>query len=306
MTGKDDKAKPDPPSNPELIAKHKREYFASFDLSIFRERVERFWKLDLSDSSVDVAEEVGNVLRFGETVLFPFSWDEYLPGTDIWRVRAIEADKFKEGIEVADLWEAPPGYVRPGRLNPSDGALLYGCMADPVGAMAEARLNAGAGFILIRYRAVAPLVLRRIGITNLDLALTGRQQEAEIEMSKFVRDVVSIPSSHYGPQTYTFTHQVLRALYSLDGAWESGWKFESTLNDGLQNVAIEPIEAHRILEVKSVIAGRMHEVGETGVSAFYLAFSDGTERFGAKIGFLDFPQAAFATLEEYIAWTEDN
>ena len=296
----------EPPADAELVSKLKKRYYSHFDMGEFRKRVANFWELDLADAASDAAKAVGDVLRFQEQYVFPFSWDEYQPNFDIWRVREMDAEYLKEGVRVSDLWEAPARHAKSGRFNETNESLLYACMASPGGTMAEARLAPGSSFILIQYEFREPLVLKRVGQCNPDSSLTRRERRVEREVSRFVRDVVSVSAGQFGPDTYTFTRQVLREFLPLEGGWEVGWRYESTLVTGLQNVALEPETAHARLTVRSVIVGRVEWVDEKGASARYLGFSDGIEMFGDKIGFQDFPNCPFETIQQLVEWVEAN
>ena len=243
-------------------------------------------------------------VRIGEDWVFPFSWDEYLPGTDFWRVRRVTPQQLQAGLTVGDLWEAPREFVPAGRLNLPNESLLYTCLGNPLGPMAEAGLEAGDTFIMIWYRLLEPIVFKRVGVTNPDRDLTDQEQRIEEALSSFIRDVLAIPADKHGARIYALTQQVLRQFYPLDSGWETGWTYESTLSAGLLNAAIEAETAHAKLAVNSLIAGRVESIDQTGVSAYYRAHSDGRKRFGDKIGFAYFPDEGLRNLESIITWTQ--
>jgi hypothetical protein len=293
----------DPPEGPASLAELKRPFYSDFDMTTFRENVNAFWSLDLSDRAEDILEAMMQTVRIGEDWVFPFSWDEYLPGTDFWRVRQVTSEQLRAGLSVSDLWEAPRELVPMGRLNLPNESLVYTCLGNPVGPMMEAGLKAGDTFIMIWYRLLEPIVFKRVGMTNPDPGLTDQEQRIEEALSAFTRDVLAIPAEKHGTRIYALTQQVLQQFYPLDSNWETGWTYESTLSPRLLNAAIEVEPAHLKLAVNSVIAGRVESVDQTGVSAYYRAHSDGLKRFGDKIGFAYFPKYGPQTLESIIEWS---
>jgi len=294
----------DPPEGPASLVELKRLFYSGFDLNAFNENVAAFWSRDLSERAEDLLEAIIQTMRIGEDWVFPFSWDEYLPGTDFWRVRRVTPEQLRVGLTVSDLWEAPREFVPAGRLNLPNEPLLYTTLGNPLGPMREAGLEAGDTFIMIWYRLLEPIVFKRVGATNPDLDLTDQEQRIEEALSVFIKNVLAIPAEQHGPCIYALTQQVLRRFYPLDSNWETGWTYESTLTSGTSNAAIEVEAAHAKLAVNSVIAGRIGSIDQAGVSAYYRAHSDGQARHGDKIGFAYFPEDGPRTLESIIEWTQ--
>lgn len=289
----------EPTEELESLVQLKRPFYSRFDLETFQENVAAFWSSDLSGRAEDILGEIVRTISIGEDWSFPFSWDEYLPGTDFWRVRRVEPDHLRRGITSSDLWEAPRQFVPAGRLNLPEESLLYACMGNPLGPMIEAGLRPDDGFIMIWYRLLEPIVFKRVGLTNPDPDLTDHEQRIEEALSGFIRDVLSIPAEHHGTGIYALTQQVLQQFHPLTPR-ETGWTYESTLVPDVVNVAIQPKPAHAKLAVNAVIAGRMDCIDQSGISAYYRAHSDGRVRFGNNIGFQYFPENNGMSFEEML------
>lgn len=294
----------DPSEGPASLAELKRPFYSNFDLTAFHENVSAFWSRNFTDRAETILEAMMQTVHIDGDWIFPFSWDEYLPSTDFWRVRRVSPEQLQAGLTVGDLWEAPREFVPAGRLNLPNESLLYTCLGNPLGPMMEAGLEAGDAFIMIWYRLLEPIVFKRVGVTNPDPDLSGQEQRIEEALSIFIRDVLAIPAEKHGAGIYALTQQVLRQFFPLDSGWETGWTYESTRFAGLLNAAIEAEAAHAKLAVKSVIAGRIESIDQAGVSAYYRAHSDGRERHGDKIGFAYFPEDGPQSLESIIAWTQ--
>lgn len=285
----------------DLIVEKKRAFYSRFDLAEFQRSVEEFWSKPLAKDPSAVAEEVKDLVSIGDEFCFPFSWDEYLPATDFWRVRKVSADTMRNGLTVADLWEAPKEFVPAGRLNQPEQPLLYTCMGNPAAPMREAGLEPDDIFILIWYRLHEPIQFKRIGVTNTDPALTAHEQHIEEALSTFIRDVLTIPASHEHDALYSLTQRVLESFFPIDHV-NDGWIFKSTLMPDADNAVIVPANAHTKLSVKNVLAAQF--ISADDLTAVYHAFSDGVERIGDKIGLQKFPQNDFNGFQEILDWVD--
>lgn len=302
---------PDDAAEPENYVHMKRPFYARFDLNAFKNRVDAFWAKDLADANTDVLKEVGHVISVGEDSVFPFGWKEWLPHTPFFRVRRVTLEQLQDGLKQKDLWEPPREATTAGRLNLPNETFLYTALGDPSALMHETGLMPRDYFILIRYVLTEPIIFKQVALTNTDHDLTQHEQDIEIAISGFVRDVLSIPTDRNESRIYTTTQQVLRHYYPL-APEESGWSYESTQMPGLINAAILPRAAHTKLSVSTVVAGYVDNIDQDNIVwANYRAYSDGQGNHENKIAFRSFPRKRFLlpgnrlrSLEEYLAWTE--
>lgn len=285
------------------VAEKKRAFYSRFHLVDFQRRVREFWSKPLSKDPSAVAEEIQDLVSIGDEYCFPFSWDEFLPGTDFWRVRKVSADTMRNGLTVEDLWEAPKDFVPAGRLNQPKQPLLYTCMGNPLAPMHEAGLEPEDIFILIWYRLHKSIQFKRIGITNTDTALTAHEQQIEKALSTFIHDVLTIPASPERDDLYFLTQQVLKSFFPIDHV-NDGWVFKSTLMPNADNAVIVPDNAHAKLTVKNIIAACFISADADGITVVYRAFSDGVERIGDKIGFQEIPQDRSHEFQEILEWVD--
>lgn len=285
------------------LAKMKREFYARYDLQDFRKKVSGFWSRPLPSDVDAILDQVLEVANMTEKVHFPFTWEEYLPGTVFLRVRKVSAEKFQRGFTVKDLWEAPKEYVPAGRLNQPEEPLLYTCIGDPHGPMFEAGLKPDDYFILVEYKLRTPIYFKKIGVTDEHIDLTPREREIEEVLSTFIRDVLTIPAGEGPEDLYTLTQKTLESFFPFDEVID-GWTFESTLRPPVKNAVIAPSDAHSKLEVNSVIAALFSLSPSGDAHPRFLAFSDGTERVGDKIGFQSIPPLNFTYEDEIYDWVE--
>lgn len=284
----------------------KRSFYSRFNLDEFRSKIADFWSQDFSDDADAILARARQTVSVGDDFVFPFSWDEYLPGSDFWRIRKIPSEHFREGLNEPDLWEAPSRHAPAGRLNSRGESLLYSCLGNPIGPLYEAGLVPGDTFIFIWYKLIRPIMFKRVGITNPDPDLTDHEQQIEEALSAFLRDVLAIPAKGQELRSYTLTQKVLQTYYHL-APQESGWTYTSTFKAEVLNAAIEPKAAHARLAINTVIAGQVVAQDMNGEFTINCrAYSDGKARHGDKIGFEFFPEDGLQSLQDIFEWAHQN
>ncbi|MGC5626972.1 hypothetical protein ACPYO6_01820 [Georgenia sp. Z1344] len=229
-------------------------YYKKFNKSKFRKRVREFWELNIPDDFDNPLARISEVVRFGGTALYPFSWDEFEPGTTFWRVRRMELQDIRDSLSANDLWMPPRKFAAAGRMNRHGEPLLYTTMGSPSGSFAEARVAEGDPFLLIRYEISNTVELKRVGVSNHDPELPRTYQMFEREVSAFLNDVMSIREDRFGPGVYAITADLLEALFSLE-LQQAGWVYNSTLIPNARNAAFTPVFAQATLTPTTVFGG---------------------------------------------------
>lgn len=277
----------------------RRSFYRGFSLERLRQRIEGFWRLPLNDPELDIVQAVRAVLSqdpSGKSVA-SYAWYEVPVGAIMWRARCMGESLNSDTVALSDLWEPPAHRVSKARFNADGEPLLYACVDEPLGALAEARVTTpGKKFILVGYCVKRPMPLLSIGAVRPDVRLSPRERGIESEISGFLADVLSIPESEVDG-VYGLTQRVLREVFPFEDGWHCGWIYESTLQGGLANVAIEPKCAHDRMDVWWVVAGSVESLpnGEQGVSLGWL--SDSGPGQGAPLRWA--PGGEAAGIEQY-------
>ena len=123
---------------------------SSVSLSVLRERVAAFRRLDLSSASIDQVQKRLDRVLFGysiqpQAIQFPF----------VWRARQNEPGQRFERVE--ELWYPPATVTRMGRLNEPGQPVFYASGGAAL-AMSEIRAKAGDIITLLKVRTKGELV----------------------------------------------------------------------------------------------------------------------------------------------------
>lgn len=299
----------EPPVQYEEALRISREHYAKYNAEELEQRIKEFYKHDWDSPDFDIVKAVNDVLRPPDitSYVFPLSWDEIPAGNILWRARSMGAEQLLNGITPSDLWEPPADFASIGRLNAENEPLLYTCLGNPTAPLQEARITEPeTGFILVGYRVVESIFVKRVGLTNSNPDLTPEEQRIERMLSKFVAEVFATPESYGGISTYNNTRKLLRTLYQLEPGWESGWIYASTIvGPNSANVALEPQDAHKRLTIRCVVAGQVLVTASDHYTLRWVGFSDGKPKFGEKISWQYFPPTGLESIEDSLKYLEE-
>lgn len=246
-------------NNMNSLKKIIREFLVSERVRKFERRVEildeivffgnKKISIPLQDSRDGIVKSVDS-----RASILPLDAVTYLPGTDFFRVRRLDA--YIENPTVADFWEPPLKLASPGRLNRKGESLLY-ISTELNTAMTEVDAQWDDNFFVIIYKAT-----KEISLTEVKLKVASASNAVERVKLEFLNSIFNRKGRG--------SHKLSQFIAQRYARWEAdGWRYMSSKAEGGVNVCIWPptrngLTVNAVLQLSKGETIAIHDVKPDG------------------------------------------
>lgn len=205
----------------------------------------------------------------GDRFAIPHSGHPIKLGTPLYRARKL-SDPSEMKVE-SDVWNAPPQFVGPGRLNVDGESLLYTAVAQASTAAYEVRAKAGDLVAMSEYRTIQPFSALRIGDEYLPEGLTLKGEKKLRMIMQFMSDIFTQRTAPDTSHKYVAPELITKEFYDLPPGIFKAWSYTSIADPSGYgwNLCFRPAHAKQLIEYVSTKVVKIHVDPASGGYTFH-------------------------------------